>query len=130
MSTLPLPGAFNFLLKHDDARKSRKKCIVIIILVIIGILILAGCAAVLVNYFFLDQEPDKSNLLFNQDEENQNSNHNDGKGNISNSNCQVVQFNDKKLTPCSFPFVTDDKKFNNCTEINIGRFWCSTKVWK
>ena len=114
MASSPLPQAFEFLLKYDNAsRNRRKRRICIIILVIISILILSGIATFLVTeYVFLNQESEESDQELNE------------------SDCQVIQIKDNntKLTPCIFPFGVNGKLFYNCTTENIGRLWCSTKV--
>ena len=112
MASSPLPQAFEFLLKYDNAsRNRRRRRICIIILVIISILILSGIATFLVNkYVISDEESVESDQELNE------------------SDCQVIQIKDNKLTPCQFPFGVNGKLFYNCTTENIGRFWCSTKV--
>ena len=42
--------------------------------------------------------------------------------------CKVIQIEDDKLTPCSFPFVINGQTFYNCTDKKIGKLWCSTKT--
>ena len=44
------------------------------------------------------------------------------------TDCQVLQMKDNKLTTCRFPFGVNGKLYYNCTTENISRLWCSTKV--
>ena len=48
----------------------------------------------------------------------------------SGPNCQVMERGTWTLNPCSFPFIVDGKRFDDCTDFldPDGKFWCSTRT--
>ena len=119
MSTLRGVETFDFLLKHDNAQKKRRKVIRVVVIIVVVLILLIG-GAVLLKSFVIDpitndsndstRPPYKPNDTLSDDRWEQNSD-------ISqeSSVCKVIQNQDEKLTPCSFPFVIAGQTFYNCT---------------
>ena len=116
MSTLRGVETFDFLLKHDNAQKKRRKVIRVVVIIVVILIILIGSAALLKS-FVIDKNsndstrpPYKPNDTLSDDRWEQNSD-------ISqeSSVCKVIQNQDEKLIPCSFPFVIAGQTFYNCT---------------
>ena len=49
---------------------------------------------------------------------------------ISFSVCEVIEQGTDSIVPCSFPFILDERRFDNCTDYKDpnGELWCSTKT--
>ena len=116
MSTLRAVETFDFLLKHDNAKKKRRKVIRVVVIIVVILILLIGSAALLKS-FVIDKNsndstrpPYKPNDTTSNDKLEQNSE-------VSKeiSVCKVIQLQDDKLTPCSFPFVIAGQTFYNCT---------------
>ena len=119
MSTLRGVETFDFLLKHDNAQNKRRKIIRVAVIIVVVLILLIGGAALLKS-FVIDpiindsndstRPPYKPNDTTSNDKLEQNSE-------VSKeiSVCKVIQLQDDKLTPCSFPFVVAGQTFYNCT---------------
>ena len=44
--------------------------------------------------------------------------------------CEVIEQGTNSIVPCSFPFILDERRFDNCTDYQDpnGELWCSTKT--
>ena len=49
---------------------------------------------------------------------------------FSFSVCEVIEQGTDSIVPCSFPFILDERRFDNCTDYKDpnGELWCSTKT--
>ena len=125
MSTLRGVETFDFLLKHDNAQKKRRKVIRVVVIIVVVLILLIG-GAVLLKSLVIDpiisdsndsngsndstRPPYKPNNTLSDDRWEQNSDTSQ-----ESSVCKVIQNQDEKLTPCSFPFVIAGQTFYNCT---------------
>ena len=129
MSTLRGVETFDFLLKHDNAKNKRRKVIRVVVIIVVVLILLIG-GAILLKSLVIDpiisdsndstRPPYKPNDTTSNDKLEQNldiSNKLEQNLDISKeiSVCKVIQNQDEKLTPCTFPFVINGQPFYNCT---------------